>query len=158
MKGKTQKGIRVCAIIALVICIVWAMYSIAYFISLLSGIVSFGETVDWTRNSMVKAIYYVGYLAATIWVIGLCVKLVLNTFKGIRENTVFPQNNVKPLFWLAFAFFLYLLCWSNTPILYEDDFVFRIMHTNFITPFFLLFFAFMYKVAADAVEENNLTV
>jgi hypothetical protein len=29
---------------------------------------------------------------------------------------------------------------------------------NFITPFFLLFFAFMYKVAADAVEENNLTI
>lgn len=158
MKGKTQKGIRVCAYIALVICIVWALYSIAYFIGLLSGIVSFGEAVDWTRNSMVKAIYYVGSLASTIWVIGLCVKLVLNTFKGIRENTVFPQNNVKPLFWLALAFFLYLLCWSNTPILYDDGFVFRIMHTNFVTPFFLLFFAFMYKVAADAVEENNLTI
>ncbi len=147
-----------CAYIALVICIVWALYSIAYFIGLLSGIVSFGEAVDWTRNSMVKAIYYVGSLASTIWVIGLCVKLVLNTFKGIRENTVFPQNNVKPLFWLALAFFLYLLCWSNTPILYDDGFVFRIMHTNFVTPFFLLFFAFMYKVAADAVEENNLTI
>ena len=34
----------------------------------------------------------------------------------------------------------------------------QMQHSNFITPFFLLFFAFMYKVAADAVEENNLTV
>ena len=158
MKEKSQKGIRVCAIVALIICIVWALYSIVYFIDLLAGIESFGEAVDWTRNSMVRAIYYVLYLATTIWVIGLCVRLVLNTFKGIRENTVFPQNNVKPLFWLALAFFLYLLCWSNTPVLYDEDFVFRIMHTNFVTPFFLLFFAFMYKVAADAVEENNLTV
>ena len=39
-----------------------------------------------------------------------------------------------------------------------DDAVFRLLLDDLLIPFFILFFAFMYKVAADAVEENNLTV
>jgi hypothetical protein len=44
------------------------------------------------------------------------------------------------------------------PVLWSDKDVFLLQHTNFVTPFLLLFFAFMYKVAADAVEENSLTI
>jgi hypothetical protein len=47
---------------------------------------------------------------------------------------------------------------SNLPNLWDDDVTFTLLHTNFVVPFLLLFFAFMYKVVADAVEENNLTV
>ncbi len=47
---------------------------------------------------------------------------------------------------------------SNLPNLWDDDVTFTLLHTNFVVPFLLFFFAFMYKVVADAVEENNLTV
>ena len=62
------------------------------------------------------------------------------------------------MFWIALADFVYLLGFNNLHILWNDDVVFQLQHTNLVMPFFLLFFAFMYKVAADAVEENNLTV
>ena len=59
---------------------------------------------------------------------------------------------------MAFVDFVYMLGFTNLPNLWSDDVIFTLLHTNFITPFLLLFFAFMYKVAADAVEENNLTI
>ena len=76
----------------------------------------------------------------------------------MRENTVFPRSNEKLMFWVALADFIRLLGSANFKILWDDDVVLLIAPENFVTPFFLLFFAFMYKVAADAVEENNLTV
>ena len=57
----------------------------------------------------------------------------------------------------ALAFFIYLLCRTNEPVLF-DDVAFRLISDIFLVPFCILFFAFMYKVAADAVEENNLTI
>jgi hypothetical protein len=59
---------------------------------------------------------------------------------------------------MALADFVYLLGFTNLPILWNDKVVFYLQHTNFVMPFLLFFFAFMYKVAADAVEENNLTI
>jgi hypothetical protein len=56
------------------------------------------------------------------------------------------------------AEFIHLLGFGNLPVLWKEDVIIQFQHTNFVTPFFLLFFAFMYKVAADAVEENKLTV
>ena len=90
--------------------------------------------------------------------IGMWIKVVINILRGIKENSVFPQSNVRLLFWLALVFFVYILCWTNHVVLYQDNFVFEFQANNIIMPFFLLFFAFMYKVAADAVEENNLTI
>ena len=88
----------------------------------------------------------------------LCVKVVINTMKGLRENNVFPHSNEKLLFWIALAVFVRLFGTSNFLTLWDDDLVLAIAPENLIVPFFLLFFAFMYKVAADAVEENNLTI
>ena len=89
--------------------------------------------------------------------VGLCVKVVSNTLRGMRENNAFPQNNVKPLLWLAVVSFFYMLCWMNQSVLHGMEGI-HFQGVNFILPFLLLFFAFMYKVAADAVEENNLTI
>ena len=105
-----------------------------------------------------KSVVLVLFLLGLVTMIALCVKAILNTFNGLRENTVFPKSNVELMFWIAIADFVYLLGYWNLPILWKEDVVFQFQYTNFVTPFFLLFFAFMYKVAADAVEENNLTV
>ena len=59
---------------------------------------------------------------------------------------------------MALVDFVYMLAYMNLPILWKDDLVFYLQHSNLVMPFLMLFFAFMYKVAADAVEENNLTI
>ena len=94
-------------------------------------------------------------LAATVF---LCVKAALNFLKGAREGVVFPQCNVKLFFWLALAYFAHRLLWGFHPFYFESDILFSIGHSIIVIPFCILFFAFMYKVAADAVEENNLTI
>ena len=156
MKDKTLKNIRICCYIALAFCIVWAVSSAINLAANLFG--DDASSVDWSENTIVKVVIIVCYVLGTITMIALCIKAVFNTLKGLRENTVFPRSNEKLIFWIALADFIYLLGFGNLPILWNDDMVFYLQHTNFITPFFLLFFAFMYKVAADAVEENNLTI
>lgn len=158
MKSKTQRSIRICSVIAFVLCVLWAVFNVFYFIGLLTGKGGVVEKVDWTVKGTVKLVFFSIYLLSTVMMIGLCLKIVYNVMKGAREQVVFPQNNVKPLFWLSLVCFVYVLCWVNQPILLRDYFVFGFEGVNFIIPFFLLFFAFMYKVAADAVEENNLTI
>ena len=157
MKDKTQKNIRVCSIIAFVLCVLWTIFKMFYFVGLLTGKGGVAEKVNWSENNSIKVVYFILYLSSTVMMIVLCFKVIINVLKGLREQVVFPQNNVKPLLWLASVSFIYMLCWMNQPILRGVIGV-HLQGANFIMPFFLLFFAFMYKVAADAVEENNLTI
>ena len=158
MKDKTLKNIKICCYIALAFCFVWAGLMVNYLIADILGYGPWPKPVDWSQNTAMKVAALACYVLGTLAIIGLCVKAVLNTLKGLRENTVFPRSNVKLMFWIALADFVYLLGFNNLHILWNDDVVFQLQHTNLVMPFFLLFFAFMYKVAADAVEENNLTV
>ncbi len=153
MKDKTIRNIRLCLFAALVLCAAWILLMSMHFFQLLSD----SENINWLVNGFWKAILMVMYIGSAAVTMFLCIKIVLNTFRGLRENTVFPKNNVGLLFWLALAFFIHLLCRTNEPILF-DDVAFRLISDVFLIPFFVIFFAFMYKVAADAVEENNLTV
>ena len=158
MKEKTLKNIKLCCYIALAFCLVWAILMTYNLIANMFGDNASSHPVDWSVHTTMKIVVLVFYVLGTFAMITLCIKAVFNTLKGLRENTVFPRSNEKLIFWIALADFIYLLGFGNLPILWNDDMVFYLQHTNFITPFFLLFFAFMYKVAADAVEENNLTI
>ena len=153
MKDKTIRNIRLCLFAALALCAAWILLMSMHFFQLLSD----SENINWLVNGFWKAILMVMYIGSAAVTMFLCIKIVLNTFRGLRKNTVFPKNNVGLLFWLAFAFFIHLLCRTNEPVLF-DEVVFRLISDVFLIPFFVVFFAFMYKVAADAVEENNLTV
>jgi len=158
MTDRIKNSIRRCCIVALVFCILWAVFEVYSFIGLFIGKGVVEEKINWSDNGIIKIIFFVLYFLSTVVMVGLCFKIVINTLKGMHEQVVFPQSNVKPLFWIALIDFIYRLCWINQSVLLQDDFVFAFTSSNFITPFFLLFFAFMYKVAADAVEENNLTI
>ena len=157
MKDKTLKNIRSCCYFALAFCVIWAGVTVRYLIADVLGYDSWARPIDWSESTVLKMIMLTLYIVGAISMIGLCIKAVLNTLKGLRENTVFPKSNVKLMFWITLADFVYLLGFSNLSVLW-NDILFQLPHTVFVTPFFLLFFAFMYKVAADAVEENNLTV
>ena len=157
MTNKTSKNIRICCFVALVFCLVWVASAITNSISLFGSYAS-TYPIDWSENAAIKTIILVCYLVGTIALIGLCIKAVTNVLKGLRENTAFPKSNEKLMFWIALADFVYLFGREDFPLLWEDDVVLQLSHTNFLSPFFLLLFAFMYKVAADAVEENSLTI
>ena len=155
---KTWKGIRICSYFAIVFCTAWAVLEVFVFLGLLTGKGGVDKAMDWSQNTIVKiALFMLDVLSAAI-TIGLCVKAALNFLKGIREEVVFPKSNVKIFFWLSLVYFVHRLCWSNHPIYFQDNLVFSCGHSNVVIPFCILFFAFMYKVAADAVEENNLTI
>lgn len=158
MKDKTKSTIHIFCIIALILCVLWAVFKVFVFLGLLTGWGGVSEKVNWSGNVTIKVIFFIVYFLSSVALIGLCFRVILNTLKGMSEHIVFPQSNVKPLFWLAVASFVYMLCWINQPLLHRDYFVFGFVGVNLVLPFFLLFFAFMYKVAADAVEENNLTI
>ena len=157
MKDKTLKNIRSCCYFALAFCVIWAGVTVRYLIADVLGYDSWARPIDWSESTVLKMIMLTLYIVGAISMIGLCIKAVLNTLKGLRENTVFPKSNVKLMFWIALADFVYLLGFSNLSVLW-NDILFQLPHTVFVTPFFLLFFAFMYKVAAEAVEENKLTI
>ena len=158
MTNKTSKNIRICCFVALVFCLIWAVSMVTNFIFSIFGNTAVFHPIDWSQNTFMKVVVIFCYMAGTIAMIGMCVKVVFNTLKGLHENIVFPRSNEKLMFWIALADFVYLFGREDFPLLWEDDVVLQLSHTNFLSPFFLLFFAFMYKVAADAVEENNLTV
>ena len=158
MKDKTFRNIRICCYVALAFCLVWAGLMVNYLVIdlFVDGVLP--HPVDWSQNTAMKVAALACYVLGTVAMVGLCVKAVLNTLKGLRENTVFPRSNVKLMFWIALADFIYLLGFTNLHVLWDENLILQLQHTNVVTPFFLLFFAFMYKVAADAVEENNLTI
>ena len=158
MKEKKLKNIRVCCYVALAFCLVWSVLIASNFIVTFAGSYASAHPIDWSVNAAMKIIVLICHVLGSVALITMCTIAVFNVLKGLRENTVFPRSNEKLLFWIALADFVYLLGLWNFQVLWDDSLMIQMQHSNFITPFFLLFFAFMYKVAADAVEENNLTV
>lgn len=158
MTKKTSKNIRICCFVALAFCLVWAVSMVANFVVNVFGNTATSHPVDWSQNTFMKIVVILCYVAGTIAMIGMCVKVIFNTLKGLHDDIVFPRSNEKLMFWIALADFVYLFGRADFPLLWEDDVVLQLSPFNFLSPFFLLFFAFMYKVAADAVEENNLTI
>ena len=164
MKQKTFKNIRTVCIIALVMCGIWALVMLGHFLtmSLAPNHDFFGKMVglkimDWSTHTTAKIIYFILYVISTIVMIWLCVKAVCNILKGIKEGVVFPKSNVKLFYWMALADFIYMAVNRNSTFLYGFNSIY-FNHDNFTTPFIILILAMMYKVASQAVEENNLTI
>ncbi|MDO5316825.1 MAG: hypothetical protein Q4F82_12105 [bacterium] len=158
MTNKTSRNIKICSYVALAFCVVWAVSDIANFVAFIFGGNASSHSIDWSQKTVLKVAILSCYVVGMVSIIGLCVKAIFNISKGLRDNTAFPRSNERLLFWMALADFIYVIGSCNLQVLWDDSILFLLQHTNFVTPFFLLFFAFMYKVAADAVEENNLTV
>ncbi len=158
MKDKTIKNIRLCCYVAMAICLIWTVVVAVGIIGDALGRGSTVHPIDWSINKGVKIGVFVCFLVGMAGMVPLCLKVIYNTLKGLRENIVFPKCNVSLLFWMVLADFVYLFGFWNLQILWDENLVLALQPTNFIMPFFLLFFAFMYKVAADAVEENSLTI
>ena len=158
MTKKTLKNIRLCCFVALAFCFVLIVSMALFLFANIFGRHASSPPIEWSINTFKKVIVITLYVVGTTTMIALCVKVVVNTINGLGENAVFPKSNEKLVFWIALTDFVRLLGTANLAILWDDDFVLSIAPENVVTPFFLLFFAFMYKVAADAVEENNLTI
>ena len=158
MTNKTLKNIRLCCFVAMAFCLFWAVSMVVNFAVHIFGNNAVLHPIDWSQNTFMKVVVVFCYAAGTIAIIGLCVKVVINTLRGLRENNAFPRNNEKLMFWIGLVDFVRLFGAANVATLWDDNLVLALVPENFVTPFFLLLFAFMYKVAADAVEENNLTI
>ena len=156
--NKTWMGIRICSYVAIILCAAWAVFYVFNFYGLLTSKGWMSQEIDWSQNTLLKVSFLVVDVFCLAATIGLCVKAALNFLKGTREGVVFPKSNVKLFFWLALAYFSHRVCWSNHSIYFYGELRFAFGHTFIVIPFCILFFAFMYKIAADAVEENNLTV
>ena len=158
-KDKTMKSIRLFCYIALGVSICWGLFWFGNILLSLFGVGDYPiKWFDWTEHKGLKIALFVAYSLSIAAMIVLCVKMVFNVLKGMRENIVFPKSNVKLLFRFVIADFVFMLAYNNLHVLNSGLMEFHFNYSNLVTPFFLLFFAFMYKVAADAVEENNLTV
>ena len=158
MENKNLRNIRLCCIVAFVFCFIWAGVMVNYFVADLIALGSWPFGIDWSTNIAAKVITLVCFLLGTAFMISICITGVHNIFKGLRENKIFPKNNVGLLFCAPVADFVYQLGVNNLPLLWNDELFFQIGQANLITPCFLVFFAFMYKAAADAVEQDRLTI
>ena len=72
MKDKTQKKIRVCSFIALVLCVLWTIFEMFYFVGLFTGEGGVAEKVNWSENNSIKVVYFILYLSSTMMMIVLC--------------------------------------------------------------------------------------
>ena len=58
-KQKTWTGIKVCCYVALVFCILWAVFYGLSFVGLLTGKGGIQPAVDWSRRTALKVVFFV---------------------------------------------------------------------------------------------------
>ena len=126
MKQTTFKSIRTVCIIALALCGIWALVMLGHFLTMslapkndffakMTGL----PIMDWGTHTTAKIVYFIIYVITTLAMIWLCVKILCNILKGIKEGVVFPKSNVKPFYWLALADFIYMAVNRNSTFLLE---------------------------------------
>lgn len=77
---------------------------------------------------------------------------------AIKKGILFPRANILLLFLSAMCYFIGNFFTDNLALLYFENNPIIIHDTTIIYTLLFIIFGFMYKVAVDVSEENNLTI
>lgn len=147
----------------------WSIHALIFALRLMryAGVITFNvymgidiAPIKWYEDQeaqLAQWIELVGYIATTIAVLYLTLRLIITTRRGLAASQLFTRSNARLLMWLAGIVFFNIFFTDNIGIIYGSKQV-LIRSAAFVSSFAILIAAMLYRIAVSVAEENDLTI
>lgn len=166
MEAKVIKSSKLACTLAMCL---WSIHALIFALRLMryAGVISFNvymgidiAPIEWYEDQeaqLAQWIELVGYIATTIAVLYLTLRLIIETWRGIATSKVFTRTNARLLMWLTGIVFFNILFTDNIGVIYGSKQV-VIRSAAFVSCLAILIAAMLYRMAVNVSEENSLTI
>ncbi|MCR4916416.1 MAG: hypothetical protein K6A96_11740 [Prevotella sp.] len=161
MNGQLTKTLKWLSYVALFFCAAWFVYLCHQSCHQIFD--TTGNHIHWEAKQnqvLFVSIVFLSYVLLTLSVIGICVAFFVNIIKGIRQEELFPKQNIRIIFVAAFLIFLQTTASDNLSqaFIAQGPAVIELTSNPFVQSLILLVFGILYKMGSQVSAEHDLTV
>lgn len=158
MKKNNIKWMKATGIVVIIICCFW--FGLGAIMDVLNATVIDGGYMKWSPDRITWQIYIIaGYLLTSVGFAVVMTLLISNILSGLKKNVLFTAGNAKLIF---LSGFIYMFL-----VNFRENFGFAVKGASeMVFPFpdmavpalVITIFGYLYTMAIDIKEENDLTI
>ena len=161
MNEKLTTTLKWLSYVALFFCAVWFVF--LCYQSYHQVFDTTGSHIHWEAKQklvLFSSTIFISYIVLTLAVMGICVAFFINLIKGIRNEELFPKENIRLIFIGAILLFLQTVASDNLAQAFhsEGPVVMALTSNPFVQALILFVFGILYKMGYQVTAEHDLTV
>lgn len=163
MKTKSRKEIYGLSIVVAILCtlrIIWVIIESFNYLGI-GELLVMNSSVIWSEEIMpIQITVFICRIVFNLLFSGAICIFLFNLIKENKNGVIFPHKNIIVLYIATGSFFVSSICNQNiAPLLHWGENAPLVINVDTVLyTILLLIFAFIYKIAVNISEENNLTI
>ena len=144
------------AIFATIVSLCWVYWTVGRTIFTFMG----EDVVKWNELEPLRWAIVIGYSALAIVLITIQTIFLVKQVRSIKQGVMFKRGCWKLIMWWGIVWVFYDFCAANLPEkIYSQRLTKIVIDETMVGVAVIAFvFSFLYRIAAEVAEENNLTI
>lgn len=144
------------AIFATIVSLCWVYWTVGRTIFTFMG----DDVVKWNELEPLRWAIVIGYSALAIVLITIQTIFLVKQVRSIKQGVMFKRGCWKLIMWWGIVWVFYDFCAANLPeMIYSQRLTKIVIDETMVGVAVIAFvFSFLYRIAAEVAEENNLTI
>ena len=144
------------AIFATIVSLCWVYWIVGRTIFTFMG----DDVVKWNELEPLRWAIVIGYSALAIVLITIQTIFLVKQVRSIKQGVMFKRGCWKLIMWWGIVWVFYDFCAANLPeMIYSQRLSKIVIDETMVGVAVIAFvFSFLYRIAAEVAEENNLTI
>lgn len=144
------------AIFATIVSLCWVYWTVGCTIFTFMG----EDVVKWNELEPLRWAIVIGYSALAIVLITIQTIFLVKQVRSIKQGVMFKRGCWKLIMWWGIVWVFYDFCAANLPeMIYSQRLTKIVIDETMVGVAVIAFvFSFLYRIAAEVAEENNLTI
>lgn len=144
------------AIFATIVSLCWVYWTVGRTIFTFMG----DDVVKWNELEPLRWAIVIGYSALAIVLITIQTIFLVKQVRSIKQGVMFKRGCWKLIMWWGIVWMFYDFCATNLhEMIFAKELTQIIADGTMVgVPVIAFVFSFLYRIAAEVAEENNLTI
>ena len=158
MKKNNIKWMKATGIVVIIICCFW--FGLGAILDVLNATVIDGGYMKWNPDRITWQIYIIaGYLLTSVGFAAVMTLLISNILSGLKKNVLFTAGNAKLIFLSGFIYMFLVNFRENFGFAVKGASEMVFPFPDMVVPALVItIFGYLYTMAIDIKEENDLTI
>lgn len=158
MNTNNIKWMKATGIVVIIICCFW--FGLGSIVNVLNATVIEGGYMKWNPDRTVWQIYIIAvYLLTSVGFAAVMTLLICNILSGLKKNVLFTASNAKLIFLSGFIYMFLVHFRENYDLAVSGALAKVFPFYDMAVPALVItIFGYLYTMAIDIKEENDLTI
>lgn len=144
------------AIFATIVALFWIYWTVGRSVFTFMG----DDVVSWNEFEPLRWAIVIGYSVLALALITIQTIFLVKQLRSLKHGVMFKRGCWKLIMWWGIVWVFYDFCAANLPeMIYSQRLTKIVIDGTMVgVPIIAFVFSFLYRVATDVAEENNLTI